>query len=97
MAWGVTGFFFFSSRRRHPRLHGDWSSDVCSSDLESSCPSGDRTLIPAGPTSGGHVKGPGQPTQKVSLVDLSVGLDQILCDQQQLVGVIRRRDRKSVE
>src|SRR5256885_14994979 len=26
-------FFFFSSRRRHTRLQGDWSSDVCSSDL----------------------------------------------------------------
>src|SRR5256885_7723245 len=29
-------FFFFSSRRRHTRLQGDWSSDVCSSDLEAS-------------------------------------------------------------
>src|SRR3989454_3906832 len=28
-------FFFFSSRRRHTRLQGDWSSDVCSSDLRS--------------------------------------------------------------
>src|SRR5574337_1550943 len=27
-------FFFFSSRRRHTRLSGDWSSDVCSSDLK---------------------------------------------------------------
>src|SRR5438046_5534129 len=26
-------FFFFSSRRRHTRLVSDWSSDVCSSDL----------------------------------------------------------------
>src|SRR5256885_13460742 len=26
-------FFFFSSRRRHTRLQGDWSSDVCSADL----------------------------------------------------------------
>src|SRR5205807_5727387 len=26
---------FFSSRRRHTRLQGDWSSDVCSSDLDS--------------------------------------------------------------
>src|SRR6266487_6446825 len=26
--------FFFSSRRRHTRWTGDWSSDVCSSDLE---------------------------------------------------------------
>src|SRR5207249_1403774 len=27
--------FFFSSRRRHTRSKRDWSSDVCSSDLES--------------------------------------------------------------
>src|SRR5207245_6821327 len=26
--------FFFSSRRRHTRCYRDWSSDVCSSDLE---------------------------------------------------------------
>src|ERR1017187_10129270 len=25
---------FFSSRRRHTRYIGDWSSDVCSSDLD---------------------------------------------------------------
>src|SRR6266481_6394304 len=27
-------FFFFSSRRRHTRWNCDWSSDVCSSDLQ---------------------------------------------------------------
>src|SRR5256886_7068529 len=27
--------FFFSSRRRHTRFDCDWSSDVCSSDLDS--------------------------------------------------------------
>src|SRR5207253_7603311 len=27
-------YFFFSSRRRHTRWPRDWSSDVCSSDLE---------------------------------------------------------------
>src|SRR5206468_2670571 len=27
-------FFFFSSRRRHTRSDRDWSSDVCSSDLD---------------------------------------------------------------
>src|SRR5438105_4279878 len=27
-------YFFFSSRRRHTRSTRDWSSDVCSSDLE---------------------------------------------------------------
>src|SRR5574337_1540861 len=30
---GFSVHFFFSSRRRHTRLSGDWSSDVCSSDL----------------------------------------------------------------
>src|SRR2546426_9113104 len=35
-------FFFFSSRRRHTRLQGDWSSDVCSSDLA-------LRLVPAAP------------------------------------------------
>src|SRR2546430_5196984 len=29
----VQTFFFFSSRRRHTRFDCDWSSDVCSSDL----------------------------------------------------------------
>src|ERR1039457_2512831 len=36
--WNERGGLFmclilFSSRRRHTRLQGDWSSDVCSSDL----------------------------------------------------------------
>src|SRR5690348_18017390 len=31
--------FFFSSRRRHTRWTGDWSSDVCSSDLGDAAPS----------------------------------------------------------
>src|SRR5256885_11902009 len=38
-------FFFFSSRRRHTRLQGDWSSDVCSSDLGSSLPMGDLPYV----------------------------------------------------
>src|SRR5205814_4924328 len=29
-------YFFFSSRRRHTRCLSDWSSDVCSSDLQNS-------------------------------------------------------------
>src|SRR5690606_39829646 len=31
--------FFFSSRSRHTRFSRDWSSDVCSSDLEALMPS----------------------------------------------------------
>src|SRR5256885_12653938 len=41
-------FFFFSSRRRHTRLQGDWSSDVCSSDLTPDLP----TPTPFGEGSG---------------------------------------------
>src|SRR6266850_7693605 len=38
--------FFFSSRGRHTRLQGDWSSDVCSSDLAAAWPnSRDRANI----------------------------------------------------
>src|SRR5438876_6574065 len=43
-------FFFFSSRRRHTRWTGDWSSDVCSSDLltvERSCRSNLCRMMPA--------------------------------------------------
>src|SRR2546430_11562099 len=32
-SYDISGFFFFSSRRRHTRFDCDWSSDVCSSDL----------------------------------------------------------------
>src|ERR1039457_5561413 len=41
-----TWFFFFSSRRRHMRLQGDWSSDVCSSDLISFEPCAGRADSP---------------------------------------------------
>src|SRR5437763_3222995 len=42
-------FFFFSSRRRHTRYIGDWSSDVCSSDLIAGRQeSGDLSLVRPG-------------------------------------------------
>src|SRR3712207_8801825 len=45
--------FFFSSRRRHTRYWRDWSSDVCSSDLDrvgqlDLLAPGDRALEPVG-------------------------------------------------
>src|SRR5256885_3558394 len=43
-------YFFFSSRRRHTRLQGDWSSDVCSSDLaraiHANSPRRERLFVP---------------------------------------------------
>src|SRR5258707_6020303 len=43
-------FFFFSSRRRHTRYWRDWSSDVCSSDLDFANGGNIDGLIAAGDT-----------------------------------------------
>src|SRR6266487_2163310 len=45
----VTLFFFFSSRRRHTRWTGDWSSDVCSSDLVAGIVSGQILRLEGNP------------------------------------------------
>src|SRR5256885_17066654 len=49
--------FFFSSRRRHTRLQGDWSSDVCSSDLGSRATRSPRAR-PGGSGPSGRRSGP---------------------------------------
>src|SRR5688572_32428477 len=41
-------FFFFSSRRRHTRFDCDWSSDVCSSDLQRREPGDEMKLYSLG-------------------------------------------------
>src|SRR2546426_2389307 len=50
-------FFFFSSRRRHTRLQGDWSSDVCSSDLPPAAGAGVRNRPNALERHGGIFRG----------------------------------------
>src|SRR5256886_9284709 len=47
----VDTFFFFSSRRGHTRFDCDWSSDVCSSDLDRArgSPAARGTPVPAAP------------------------------------------------
>src|SRR6266478_7382289 len=52
-------FFFFSSRRRHTRFDCDWSSDVCSSDLDRA---GQFPAVPvAGPAGRRGAERPGDP------------------------------------
>src|SRR3712207_8124739 len=48
--------FFFSSRRRHTRYWRDWSSDVCSSDLEPLKVLTKRWDVPDGHTVEGYVR-----------------------------------------
>src|SRR2546429_5259360 len=55
-------YFFFSSRRRHTRCSRDWSSDVCSSDLDVKVTYDGDTRIDA---AGGH------PLQRLRLASLS--------------------------
>src|SRR3712207_9288414 len=62
-------FFFFSSRRRHTRYWRDWSSDVCSSDLDQ-----EKTMAPIFDTIIDHIPAPvdnsAEPLQfQVSLLD----------------------------
>src|SRR5690606_40284872 len=59
---------FFSSRRRHTRFSRDWSSDVCSSDLDASCRRGEPVLFFAfeenGPQLIRNMKAIGLPLEK---------------------------------
>src|SRR5205809_3654157 len=58
-------FFFFSSRRRHTRCSRDWSSDVCSSDLNFADDQGYlRALLPT-PVSYIGMLGPRQRTERI--------------------------------
>src|SRR2546426_7876796 len=49
----ASDIFFFSSRRRHTRLQGDWSSDVCSSDLRDPATGGLKPEFVHNTTTGG--------------------------------------------
>src|SRR2546430_10294374 len=54
-------FYLFSSRRRHTRFDCDWSSDVCSSDLDAPVTIGDDVAIAPHVLiyTGSHQIGPG--------------------------------------
>src|SRR5207245_8752824 len=50
--------FFFSSRGRHTRCYRDWSSDVCSSDLDGSVLAGvTQVLVTGGAVPAGAADG----------------------------------------
>src|SRR5690606_40338987 len=56
-------YFFFSSRRRHTRFSRDWSSDVCSSDLNSTSQVRPRSSMEASRKKGRDYTDPPPETQ----------------------------------
>src|SRR6266496_6447556 len=64
----ITFFFFFSSRRRHTRSLRDWSSDVCSSDLEQQVRETRRPPLRPGTVSG-HAHPPRLVPDRVLVLD----------------------------
>src|SRR2546426_7714614 len=73
-------FFFFSSRRRHTRLQGDWSSDVCSSDLEAlgAVHVGERLELAPEALAGGAAQVPLEGLTRLEAVDEEVAEPTLL-------------------
>src|SRR5256885_12135162 len=82
--------FFFSSRRRHTRLQGDWSSDVCSSDLAQEPPRCLDDVEGAGDAVGGEQRG------TCALGGRLGGGQQLRLRAHESGPEPERRDRKSV-
>src|SRR5207245_6756340 len=55
---------FLSSRRRHTRCYRDWSSDVCSSDLDDSLNGGQSESLSVGREVAVHLGGKVVPSQR---------------------------------
>src|SRR5688572_31001959 len=83
--------FFFSSRRRHTRFDCDWSSDVCSSDLDD--------LPPAGRDVGNPivaVRSDGSLKHHAAILELRADLDRAsVVGPQTEDAAANARDRKS--
>src|SRR5699024_12092593 len=82
--------FFFSSRRRHTRSKRDWSSDVCSSDLEQ--PDHQVRAATGGPPVQHDQRGQLHESTRTELV--RPGVDQHGDSPALLIGLVGR-DRKS--
>src|SRR5262249_61749722 len=72
----VCGYFFFSSRRRHTRLVSDWSSDVCSSDLDAQL----RQRVGADELHGDALPPPPQRIRHLALEALQLLCPRLLAD-----------------
>src|SRR6267154_5246589 len=84
-------FFFFSSRRRHTRWTGDWSSDVCSSDLDPARPARalyfSKAIVPWGP--GPHYEHIGLYAYRRAALEQFVGLPRGVLEEREHLEQLR--------
>src|SRR5207247_4299337 len=86
--------FFFSSRRRHTRSTRDWSSDVCSSDLNdvymptTACPFRSRPATVANRQA--------RMVQVFGRMKSGMGVGQAQADLSGVAANLEKADRKSV-
>src|SRR5207248_7014791 len=84
--------FFFSSRRRHTRSYGDWSSDVCSSDLSELVGVREQLVPRVVPDRGPHL-----PVARAALAPLRARTDEMaVSGDAAAVAGAEVADRKSV-
>src|SRR5256885_2272397 len=90
MLYSISRFFFFSSRRRHTRLQGDWSSDVCSSDLlqvhqlAEGLVYGDKRSFGVGQTHAIHGVFPNRVEEHFALVQRRFGSDTVRSEERRV-------------
>src|SRR6266850_6509886 len=82
-------FFFFSSRRRHTILQGDWSSDVCSSDLGLAVGAEGRRAVDADERGQRLI---GTPLEREGAVEIGIALLERREGQRARVGAPHRRE-----
>src|SRR5207302_3301085 len=89
--WYFVHFFFFSSRRRHTRFSRDWSSDVCSSDLQR------RTGVPEAIITGtGAIEGRGTVVGAMEFGFLGGSMGAVVGEKVARSAERAGEDRKSV-
>src|SRR5256885_8173734 len=83
---------FFSSRRRHTRLQGDWSSDVCSSDLDGLEKHWDRATVMANIIDLGSLRARAEAAGAAAKIPPELG--EVAARTQNVSGLTRSEERR---
>src|SRR5690348_17825504 len=90
----IVWLFFFSSRRRHTRWTGDWSSDVCSSDLDRDRREALNGPRASSPLISAHSHAPVARKMRAVRMSMSAPSEDVLLERAHL-GVVRSEEHTS--